>query len=98
MPATTTPDYTLLFALGGRFGFLDEPALALVVGDELRRKRLESHLAIELDVHGTINDPCAAPAQLAEYLVVGERRPDHGPSVVGENGRFVRGSQKGDST
>ena len=34
MPGTTTPDYILLFVLGGRFGCLDEPALALVVGDE----------------------------------------------------------------
>jgi hypothetical protein len=69
-------DVGMLKGSGG-LRLLDEAALALGIGDEVGRQNLESDLAVQLGVHGTVDDAHAAAAQLIEDLVMRKRSPDH---------------------
>jgi hypothetical protein len=60
------------------FSFLNEAAFAFGVSYELRRKNLDGHFAVELEVHSAIDDTHTAAADLGEDLVVRESTSDHG--------------------
>jgi hypothetical protein len=62
-----------MFQGGSGLGFLDEAALPLGVGDELRGQDLEGDLAVQIDIHRAVDDPHASTADLREDLVVGTR-------------------------
>ena len=60
-----------------RARLLLEPALLLGVAPGARAQDLERDLAAEGRVEGAVDDPHAAPPDLLEHLVVGERLSDH---------------------
>jgi hypothetical protein len=66
---------------GRGLGFLHEPAPAVGVGDEIGRKDLDRHLAVQLGVEGAIYDSHSSTADLVEDPVVREGSSDHLPPV-----------------
>ncbi len=62
---------------GRRLGFPNEALTGVVVAGQLRGKKLEGHEAVELGVLGFVDDPHAAPAELLEHAIVGDRSPFH---------------------
>ena len=65
-----------MFERGGGARFLDETLTPVGIGDQIRRQDLERDLAIQFDVEGAVDDAHAAPADLVDDLVAGERAPD----------------------
>lgn len=61
----------------GRFGFLNEAALAVRVGDLVRRKNLDGDRALELRISGFEDEAHAAFAQLRFDNVAANRLTDH---------------------
>jgi hypothetical protein len=68
--------------LRGGLRLLDEPPLALGIGDELRGEDLDGDLAVQLQVRGAVDDAHASPADLFEDAVVRKRPADQGGSPV----------------
>jgi hypothetical protein len=61
---------------------LNEARFAPAIGDELRRKNLESDLPVQLQVDGAVNDTHAAAADFGEHLVMGDRPADQGALIL----------------
>jgi hypothetical protein len=74
-----------------RFGFLDEAALALRIGNQLGREYFEGNLAVELQVDGTVHDTHAATADLRNDSVCNSDNAGRGrPCSCGFRGRRRR--------
>jgi hypothetical protein len=55
---------------GNSFGLVNEALLGFRVGGQLRWEKLESNIAVELEVLGLVDHTHTSTANLLEYLIV----------------------------
>ncbi len=70
----------------GSLGLLHEAALALGVGDLLRRQDLDGDEAVQVRVAGLVDHAHPALAELLEDLVVRDGSAGHGPGSFRNSG------------
>ena len=66
------------FSGGRKACFTTEALERVVIGEQLRRKKLERHFTAEQQILGAINDTHASAAELAQHAIVRNRPPEHG--------------------
>ena len=77
----------------GKARFAPEALERIVIGEQLRRKKLERHFTAEQQILGAINDTHAPAAELAQHAIVRDRPPEHCESST--DGSLAGRSQSG---